>query len=93
MYLPRTDRWAIRETERTDQRQANRQRARELSLEARVGEEHKHSPGYQDLDWGWGGRQVGRVSAHIPEHGLARRASEAVGEGGRQGVGRLQVLD
>lgn len=36
---------------------------------------------YQDLDWGWG-RQAGRARAHIPEHRLARRASEAVGEGG-----------
>lgn len=36
MYLPRTDRWAVKETERTDQRQTGRQRARELSLEARV---------------------------------------------------------
>lgn len=46
-----------------------------------------------NLGWGWAGRPVGRESAHIPEHGLARRASEAVGEGGRQGVGRLQVFD
>lgn len=36
MYLPRTDRWAESRRERTDQRQANRQKARELSLEARV---------------------------------------------------------
>lgn len=36
MYLPRTDRWAESGRERTDERQANRQRARELSLEARV---------------------------------------------------------
>lgn len=32
----------VKETERTDQRQTGRQRARELSLEARV--EHEHSP-------------------------------------------------
>lgn len=45
------------------------------------------------MDGGEGGRQAGRARAHIPEHRLARRASEAVGEGGGQGAGWLQVLD
>lgn len=73
----------VKETERTDQRQTGRQRARELSLEARVeGGAMSTHPGTRDLAWGLGGRQAGRARAHIPEHRLARRASEAVGEGG-----------
>lgn len=74
----------IRETEGTDQRQTGRQRARELSLEARVEGEAMSIPTVTpDLDrGGQGRRQAGRARAHVPEHRLARRASEAVGEGG-----------
>lgn len=43
--------------------------------------------------WQVGCRDKELAHKYIPEHRLAGRASEAVGERGREGVGILQILD